>query len=255
MQPACPWTGFAQTTSSFCEEAVCGVVREPANTWSNVGFFVVGFAMLRLDTGNVPRLVRRFGYVCIFLGVGSALFHATRTYLGGLLDTAGMQGAAAFMLAACARRLAPNADPRAAEKRDAHTFWSIAMLGTALAVTFEQHERRIFVIEMIAASVMELLILRRTRITRADRWLGLSWMTFVPAYTLWWLDRHHVACHSSAHLVNGHAAWHLLMAASLFCIQRFHAELAARPARSALTAAQPETTGESASLGRAAYRV
>src|SRR5580765_7045142 len=131
MQPACPWSSFAQTTSSFCEEAVCGVIREPANTWSNVGFFVVGLAMLRLWP-TAPRLIRRFGFVCIFLGVGSALFHATRTYLGGLLDVAGMQAAAAFMIAACARRLFRNADPREAERQDARTFWSIAIVGTVL---------------------------------------------------------------------------------------------------------------------------
>lgn len=248
LDPACPWSSLAPATSRFCEDAVCGLVREPANTWSNVGFVVAGLAMLRLGPVT-PRLLRRFGYVCVFLGIGSALFHATRTYYGGLLDTAGMQATAAFMLAANARRLFPSGDGREGERRDARTFWLLAVTGTVFAASFEQHERSLYVLEMAVASVMELVILRRESFQRAHRWLGLSWVTFVPAYALWWLDLHHVACQSSAHVVNGHAAWHLLMAASLFSVQRFHAELATSDLRRAAAAINARRTGTTAESG------
>lgn len=242
MPPACPWSTFAPAASRFCEDAVCGWIREPANTWSNAGFLVAGIAALAGSRHGAPRLVRRFGLVCLFLGVGSAAFHATRTYFGGLLDTAGMQAAAAFMLAANARRLfpavaAPGDDARAAaiERRDRRTFWSLAALGTVLAITFASYERDLYALEMIVAGVMEVVIVRRARVQRAHRWLAWSWATFLPGYALWWLDLHRVACNPGAHVINGHAAWHLLMAASLYFVQRFHAELCehSEPARSA----------------------
>lgn len=227
MPPLCPWSSFAPAASRFCEDAVCSWIREPANTWSNAGFLVAGLAALLGSPRGAPRLVRRFGLVCIFLGLGSAAFHATRTYFGGLLDSAGMQAAAAFMLAANARRLFPARDAAASERRDTRTFWSLAALGILLVIAFESFERALYAVEMAIAGVMEIVIVvkARGRLHRAHRWLAWSWATFVPAYACWWADVHGVACDPRAHVVNGHAAWHLLMAASLYCVQRFHAEL------------------------------
>jgi hypothetical protein len=227
MPPICPWSSFAPAASRFCEDAVCGWIREPANTWSNVGFLVAGLAALLGSPRGAPRLMRRFGLVCIFLGLGSAAFHATRTYFGGLLDSAGMQAAAALMLAANARRLFPTRDAGASERRDTWTFWSLAALGIALVIAVESFERAVDALVMGVAGVMEIVIVvkARGRLHRAHRWLAWSWATFIAAYACWWADLHGVACDPAAHVVNGHAAWHLLMAASLSCVQRFHAEL------------------------------
>jgi hypothetical protein len=226
MQPSCPWSSFAPATSRFCEDAICGIIREPANTWSNVGFLLAAAAMVRFGT-RAPRLIRRFAFVCVFMGVGSAAFHATSTYLGGILDTAGMQAVAAFMIAANARRLFPVAGAPHAAHRDAMTFWAVAIAGTLVATAFEQQARTLFALEVSAAGVMEILIVRRSRLESAHRWLAASWGAFVAAYAFWWLDLHRIGCDSSAHVVNGHAAWHLLMAASLFCFQTFHVRLRA----------------------------
>ncbi len=84
---------------------------------------------------------------------------------------------------------------------------------------------------MIVAGVMEVVVLRRAHVQRAHRWLAWSWATFLPAYALWWLDLHRVVCNPAAHVMNGHAAWHLLMAASLYFVHRFHAELGAEAAQ------------------------
>jgi hypothetical protein len=221
MQPSCPWSSFAPATSRFCEDAVCGVIREPANTWSNIGFLLAAVAMLWLAP-TAPRVIRRFAFVCVFMGIGSALFHATGTRAGGLLDSAAMQGVAAFMLAANARRLFPPATERQTTRRDARCFWITVSVGTLLATVFEEHARTLFAIEVTIAGLMELAIVARTRLQPAHRWLALSWVTFGAAYFMWFADLHRIGCNASAHVLNGHAAWHLLMAASLFCFQRFH---------------------------------
>jgi hypothetical protein len=226
MQPSCPWSSLAPSTSRFCEDAVCGIIREPANTWSNIGFLVAGIAMLRLGP-SAPRLVKRFAFVCFFMGIGSAAFHATGTYVGGLLDTAGMQGVAAFMIAANARRLFPCPDVLRAVRRDATTFWTVAIAGTLLAYVFEPQARMLFALEVSAAGVMEICIVRRTRFRPAHRWLAASWVSFMAAYALWWLDLHRIGCDPNAHVLNGHVGWHLLMAGSLFCFQHFHVALGA----------------------------
>jgi hypothetical protein len=133
-----------------------------------------------------------------------------------------MQGVAAFMLAANARRLFPAPTERQTTRRDALCFWITASLGTLVATAFEEHARSLFAVEVTIAGVMEIAIVSRTRLQPAHRWLALSWVTFVAAYLLWFVDLHRLGCNPSAHVWNGHAAWHLLMAASLFCFQRFH---------------------------------
>jgi hypothetical protein len=138
-----------------------------------------------------------------------------------------MQGVAAFMLAANARRLSPGDDAGARERRDTRMFWGLAALGIVLVIVFESFERSLFALEMTVAGVMEIVIVAKARghLHRAHRWLAWSWATFVAAYACWWADLHGVVCDSTAHLWNGHAAWHVLMAGSLYCVQRFHVEL------------------------------
>lgn len=221
----CPWSSLAQGHAQFCEAAVCRVVREPANTWSNAGFLVTGIAILALDRSS-PRLIRRFGLVCIFLAFGSASFHATGTRAGGLLDSAGMQATAAFVLAASLRRVLPAADRDSADRRDIRTFWLLAAAGFTSVLSFERYERMIFPAEIAAAAAVEALMLFRAPPKRAHRWVVWAWAALAPACAFWWLDVHRAFCNPSAHVVNGHAAWHLLVAAGLFCVQRFHSELA-----------------------------
>lgn len=253
----CPWSNLEPATSRFCEDALCGIVREPANTWSNIGFVVAGFMIAWRARGEAQsRLIRRFGLVCVFLGVGSAIFHATGTWVGGMLDSAGMQAAAAFMLAANLRRLRPAAPlrvaERVAERNDARAFWLLAAGGVAAMSLFEELSRALYALEMTLAGVLELVVVRRAHLQRAHRWLALSWATFLPAYAFWWLDLHRIACNPSAHVMNGHAAWHLLMAASLFFVHRFHAELAG--AGPGFRSPRRGTRDGSASLARARYR-
>ena len=195
---------------------------------------------------------RRFGLVCVFLGVGSAIFHATGTWVGGMLDSAGMEAAAAFMLAANLRRLRPAAVLRVAERNDARAFWLLAAEGVAAMSLFEELSRALYALEMTLAGVLELVVVRRAHLQRAHRWLALSWATFLPAYAFCWLDLHRIACNPSAHVMNGHAAWHLLMAASLFFVHRFHAELAG--AGPGFRSPRRGTRDGSASLARARYR-
>ena len=72
----------AAVSGQFCEALVDGWVREPANTWSNVGFFVAA--------GYVAVLARRdrrpaagwLWVLALATGLGSTAFHATATLAG-----------------------------------------------------------------------------------------------------------------------------------------------------------------------------
>ena len=86
--------------SAFCELMQDGLIREPANTWSNLAYVIVGFGVLwHIGYLGGPRNNPMDGrsqynilycYSAVILGIGSFAMHATKTDWGGWLDNTGM---------------------------------------------------------------------------------------------------------------------------------------------------------------------
>ena len=92
----------------FCEAARPGWVRQPANTWSNLGFVIAGLAIawdagerdrLGVTLGAHPGLATAYAAIVVLLGPGSMAMHATQTDLGGHLDLLSMYLVSGFALA------------------------------------------------------------------------------------------------------------------------------------------------------------
>ena len=92
----------------FCEAARAGWIRQPANTWSNLGFVVAGLsiawyagerARLGVTLGAHPGLATAYAVLVVLLGPGSMAMHATQTDLGGHLDLLSMYLVSGFALA------------------------------------------------------------------------------------------------------------------------------------------------------------
>src|SRR5688572_1553410 len=72
----------------FCEpDTGWQFLRHPADTWSNISPFFLGW-VVAARCGK--PLVVFVGIAAMWMGVASALFHATDTLLGELLDVHGM---------------------------------------------------------------------------------------------------------------------------------------------------------------------
>ena len=92
----------------FCEAARDALVRQPANTFSNLGFVVAGLAIAwhAGRPGNVGSRLAAYRHlptvmacIVVFLGPGSAAMHATQSALGGRLDMLSMYLVASLALA------------------------------------------------------------------------------------------------------------------------------------------------------------
>ena len=88
----------------FCEAARTGLVKQPANALSNLGFVVAGLAVgwhAGLPAGRLarPGLATTYAVVVVLLGPGSMAMHATQSELGGRLDQLSMYLVACFALA------------------------------------------------------------------------------------------------------------------------------------------------------------
>ena len=97
------------------------LLRTRANTWSNLAYCLVGFYACGLSvrdwrraTGpagtlvSTPGLGMVFGVACVWLGLSSGLFHASLTNLGQQFDVAAMYGPLMALLAIVAARALPK---------------------------------------------------------------------------------------------------------------------------------------------------
>ena len=91
--------------ANFCEAARHGLVRQPANTYSNLGFVVAGLLVAR-RAAHLPHdavmsrtIATFFACVVVLLGPGSAAMHATQSEWGGHLDMLSMYLVAGFAAA------------------------------------------------------------------------------------------------------------------------------------------------------------
>ena len=78
---------FEPARIKFCEETLSGVIKHPADTWTNIGPFVAGVITLIIAKRPLERLL---GVAALWTGVASAYFHASNTILRETLDLSGM---------------------------------------------------------------------------------------------------------------------------------------------------------------------
>ena len=93
----CPWDVLPQVELQFCERVLCGWIRQPGNTLSNLGFLIVSFLVVRREGGR--SALAAVAWASLLTGLGSAFFHASGSRIGGQLDYAGMFAGSAFMIA------------------------------------------------------------------------------------------------------------------------------------------------------------
>lgn len=95
--------------SCYCEPLGTGMIKQPSNTVSNLGFVIVGIALLAslpaavAGSGADPMEEETvfsvlYGCVVIFLGPGSMFFHASMKKWGGWVDTFSMMLFTGFLL-------------------------------------------------------------------------------------------------------------------------------------------------------------
>lgn len=208
MNTGCPWDGWARMPAQFCEESLCAWVRQPGNTWSNVGFLVAGAWIAWATRAPADRHLRPMAWIVMAMGIGSGFFHASETTIGALGDYATMYLGTAFMALVVLRRLGVGS------VAGVLTFVALIVLGTASVFLGGSIERWLFAAVNLVCPIGEAILFARpsTR-ARSYRWFFAAYAAFIPAMVLWYLDERRILCDPENHFASGHAAWHLLDAA------------------------------------------
>lgn len=215
------WAVYAPATCTatrcFCEFPRIGsLVLQPANSWSSYGYAFAGFLMIVLSQGGNwksrfrSEAATAFGLTAIFVGLGSVLLHATLTLWGQFFDVMGMYLTGGFMLVSALSRWR-GLPPRLA------IILYLALVSALVLVLYQIPDVRrwLFAAVLVAAIVIELGFARpkRAKVRVSYYFAGIA--TKAVAFTIWNLDQHGTLC-SPESLLQGHAAWHLLGATSLW---------------------------------------
>lgn len=217
----CPWQGLVYRPAEFCEQSLCGWIRQPGNTWTNIAFLLAGFAILRAARRDGFEHLRGIALIALATGIGSAFFHASETFIGRLFDYGGMYLGAAYMLAVNLRRW------RGWSHRAIRiVFWSSAAAPLLLMTFNDEYARSVYALEgLFCCGLVEaILFFRQRRIgPRVQyRWLIGYWIVFLIAFGFWWLDKARLLCDPGNHWISGHGVWHLLNALALYFVYLFY---------------------------------
>lgn len=216
---ACPWDQYEPATRHFCEAELCQWITKPAESWSNIGFIIIGFYLLKKAKEDNKSNLSLVGLCSIAVGIGSFLFHATATRWGQILDVSAMMWLLSLPLVLNANRLGVLATDKV---KLAYGLFSL--ISTVFIIFFTKWGILYFGIFVTIGILTELkLYLREKETTDYKIYLKLLG-TFFLAFAIWLTDILKIICDPDNHIFNGHAAWHLLCAWAVYYIYQFYAQ-------------------------------
>lgn len=225
--------GEVRETVPFCEGLRPGAIKQPANTWSNLGFVVVGLLVAwRADRdrralaagADLPRNPLTtaalepavLAVVIVLLGPGSMCLHGANTWWGGKVDMLSMYLWIGFPVAYGARRVLGLG--RRAFLAGLVGLWA----ALTLALFLLPHTLHVFGALVVAVVGLEAWATWRAGLVHDRRWLAAAVGAFLLAFGLWFPSRTDGPLCDPGSLLQGHAAWHLLCAAAIGALYLYY---------------------------------
>jgi hypothetical protein len=226
----CPWSSLAPANLHFCERDLCAWIVQPASTWSNIGFFIVGVLVWRQARRDGAGPSGMLGPIAMLMGVCSIAFHATGTFIGQWLDLSEMFFESALFVVLAARRLATLS-----ARAQVAGWATLVVVPAAVQLRWQSSGVALFTTEIVLWVLLELVWLSRARRRTDYRFALAAVALFAVSFALWSLDRS-ILCDPDNHVFGGHAAWHLLGAAAFAPWYRYFSQFERAPTGHALTA-------------------
>ncbi len=229
------WLGpCGKCASEFCEASRPGLIKQPANTWSNISFIIAGIAigwqlMNGAYSSNNNSITRNpfyaifYASLVVLLGPGSMAMHATTSDLGGFFDMLSMYLIASFTVAYAVQRFF-----RLGAMYFVGVFVVVLMSciwadGAPYHIIFWFFGDTAFAFYIGVTLIIEAA---NTYIRHRDhevRWVVYAFGLVILAFVIWNVTRTGTSlCHPDS-LIQGHAIWHILDAGATYCLYRYYA--------------------------------
>lgn len=214
IQPGCPWHTAQQTLGApnvkWCEATQCSWISEPANTWSNLGYLIVGLVLIRkLKVSGLSG----FGWAVLLMGLFSLVYHATNNFYTQFLDFVGMFLMMSYLWAFHLRRgfaRLPNFGAN---------FWALMFVNGFLFTSFMVFDQPVQLLMLLNAApilALDLLLGAREGSLRHYGQFGLSALLLVVAQGFAIMDIQRLYCEPQNQWLHGHVLWHLLGAGGMY---------------------------------------
>ena len=224
----------------FCEaNRMDEAIRQPSNTWSNLGYLIVGLFALTLAVHDYKNKDRRssgnflvmypffsvmYGVSCLYLFVGSFMYHASLTLLFQKLDQTGLYSVICMILILNIYKINPYLYHKGEWKS---TQWLAKLMIIILNIAFFKWLWKfeinvlvpVMVIITIATSVYYIRKVSNT--AYFVNYMYAAFFILFGAGSIWMLDREGVVCNPQG-MLQGHAIWHILTAVSMFFIYLYY---------------------------------
>jgi len=218
----CPWSGWTPPNVNWCEEELCSWVVNPADTWSNLAFIVLGVVMWLQARQHPTGVLRLFGPISVTVGAFSFAYHASYTYFLQFFDFAGM-----FLF--CFTVITANA-LRLGWVRLQH-MWPVLLTGVAVfSAGVPILGLTTVPIQSLVALLITVIIGQEVAVARREPdgapprrklfYLALGFLAVAAAFSL--ADVTRTWCDPRDHILQGHAIWHLLSALALYTLYLFY---------------------------------
>ncbi len=214
----CFWHDFTEKVGTpnvkWCEPTLCGIISEPANTWSNLGYLVLSIWFWWVGRSTSSKLLRLFAPTAFLIGLFSFVYHASNNYLTQVFDFVGMFLYVYLLVMINFRRLG-----WVSKARQWWLYWGLVLGSVALT-------HILYLVEipyqgLIAVGVVLILTTEMLRWRAGDReryhyWaLVVSFVMILVAESFSLLDVTRTWCQPENTFLHGHAIWHLLSAVSI----------------------------------------
>ena len=214
--PECVWTPLREfgglPNVKWCEETLCGVIAEPANTWSNLAYLAIAGWLWWFTRKDESRTLRFWAPVAFWVGITSFAYHATVSFLTQVFDFWGMYFFFGLVLLLNLIRMGKLG----ADRLFKTLYLSIGGLTVFTVVVAKLH----LPVQGIVALMLILILLTEglaSRVTRAGsyRYLGLSLLAVAIAFGFSASDATGARCDPKDHVFQGHAIWHVFGSISM----------------------------------------
>ncbi len=222
----CPWSGFESSDVHFCEEELCAWITQPANTWSNLAYILIGIYIIYIAYKEKRTFLATIGYIEIVLGMGSFFFHASSTYIGEVVDVGAMYLFIAFTLVINLNRWLTEKNSGLSKHNQLLLFISLSIFSIAVVALFKGTIGIIlFAVLVIVSGHFESEIYRKYNKGLNYKPLILLIVFFGVAWGIWWLDITKTVCDQNNHFIQGHAIWHILNSFCFLFLYKYYKQI------------------------------
>lgn len=212
-----PWyflNRYGTPNVKWCEATVHGWITEPANTWSNIFFFIVLYLMFRESRRQPNAQSSLWLPATAILGFGSGIYHASSTLVFQILDFFGMFLVFLIPLFVNFKRLGW------ASLVSRKKYWLTSILATAV-IPFIVHTE--FPIQALIGSVALSVIFSEFVLWQRGPRQGLTYSSFFVCAALLATagmfsaaDVSGLYCDPDNHFIQGHAIWHFFSSSAIY---------------------------------------